>query len=295
VLLDPANRDAVEAAHLAWLVARLRAGEGKRRTRIGMGDAPSFHLDAPIHTAMGPRDEAWRAAVLADPRRGADAFPWWGSGPGDAARSRALRALWFDVPWREPLDDDERALLTRVDADLRVAYRAEPRRALPWPAWAELQGWLDDDDAVVAEVARRAGDEVATIGYRRWPMTVDLSGGWSVRLPGDMVAGWDEDGGRLWATNGAQAVEFVSVTAVGQRDPAALLAAAPERHPVSAHHAAGGLCGRVEHQIDDDVHLFHGIMAAPEAVALLTLKGEAADEAWAIEAWRSLRWSAEVA
>jgi hypothetical protein len=293
-LLLPTARGAIEAAHVGWLAARLRAGLGRTRTRIALGDAPHFHLEAPIHTPLGPRDEAWRTAVLADARAGRDAFPWWGEGPVAQASGRALRAMWCEVPWREPLDDDERALLARVDADLRVVLAAgwtgdgviEP----PWAAWAELQGWLGLDDAVVEEVARRAGDDEAAIGYRRWPMTMALSGGWTARLPGDVMTGLADDGAGLWATNGVVAIEFVSVTAVGQRDAAALLATAPERHPVCARHDGGGRYGRVERQIDGEVHLWHAMMAAPEAVALLTLKGAAADEAWALDVWRSLRW-----
>src|SRR4051812_15590105 len=81
------------AAMTAWLAAELAGGA----TRIGLRPELSFVLDAPVLTAMGPRDAAWRDAVIADPARGADAFAWWDDGPGQLERSRALLAMWLDV------------------------------------------------------------------------------------------------------------------------------------------------------------------------------------------------------
>ncbi|HEX7843128.1 MAG TPA: hypothetical protein VF469_36900, partial [Kofleriaceae bacterium] len=65
----PGHRSAQDEM-LGWLAAELRAGQA----RIGMPTDHAFLVDAPIQTAMGPRDAAWRDAVLADPRAGADAF-----------------------------------------------------------------------------------------------------------------------------------------------------------------------------------------------------------------------------
>ena len=278
---DPAPR------MLAWLAAELAAGA----TRIGMPAARSFRIDCAVQTAMGPRDAAWRDAVLADPSRGADAFAWSQRAPGHRERSCALLALWHEVAWREPLDDDERAVLSRADADLTAAHRADPHLDLPWPEWAELLGHLGTDDEHAAEVRARARAAPAAppIGYRRHPMEIELSGGWSLELSGSFVGRWEQDGDRWWATDGDRAVEFTSLTAESETDSDRLLAVAPEAHPVIERWSSGDHRGRAEASVDGDVHLVHGLMARAPHVAILTCKGAASDQAWALATWRSLR------
>jgi len=260
-----------------WLVAELNAPE----VRIGVPQR--FRIDAPILTPLGPRDEVWRAAVLADPRRGADAFAWWDHGPGHAERARALLTMWRDVPWREPLDGDERALMKRVDEDLRGARKAGIAD-LPWADWKQLLVHLGIEDEDVNE---HAGDRPATIGYRRHDLIVELSGGWHVQLPGAMVGHWEDDGARYWATDGERAVEFTSLTANDETDSARLLAVAPEQHAVVDRLVDGERHGRAEAFDEDDVHVVIGLMACAPHVGILTCKG--GDVAWALATWRSLQ------
>lgn len=284
---------------LAWLAGELAAGA----TRIGVPAERSFRLDCAVQTAMGPRDAAWRDAVIAEPSRGADAFAWWGRGPGRRERSRALLAMWHEVAWREPLDDDERELLVRVDADLTAAHRADDGLELPWAEWAELLGHLGEGGEHAARVRARAAEAAADaagtgaagagaaprIGYRRHPMEIELSGGWTLELSGAFVGRWEPDGDRWWATDGARVVEFTSLTADGEDDSDRLLSVAPEAHSVIARWSEGDQRGRAEASDDGDVHLVHGLMARAPHVAILTCKGAPADEAWALATWRSLR------
>ena len=282
---DPAPR------MLAWLAGELAAGA----TRVGMASARSFRIDCAVQTALGPRDAAWRDAVIADPARGADAFAWWQRERGHRERARALLAMWHEVAWREPLDDDEREVLERVDADLTAARRADPALELPWLEWAELLGHLGAADEHAAEIRARAAEHReraaagAPIGYRRHPMEIELSGGWSLELSGAFVGRWEKDGDRWWATDGARAVEFTSLTAADETDSERLLAVAPEAHPVIARWSGGDHRGRAEAHDDGEVHLVHGLMARAPHVAILTCKGAASDEAWALATWRSLR------
>ena len=268
-----------------WLADELRGGA----TKIGMPADRSFRIDAAVLTAMGPRDAAWRDAVIADPLRGADAFAWWERAPGHEARSRALLAMWFDVAWREPLDDDERTVMERVHADLVAARSADRDLEVPWPEWAELLDCLGADDPQATRVRKRAGETKPTIGYRRHPMDIELSGGWSIELGGAYVGRWEDDGERWWATDGERAVEFTSLTADGESDSERLLAVAPEAHPVIARIVEDSRRGRAEMYDDDDIHIVHGLMAAAPHVGILTCKGSIADEAWALATWRSLR------
>jgi len=255
---------------------------------IGMPAERSFRIDAPILTSLGPRDAAWREAVLADPARCADAFPWWDTGPGCEARARALLAMWHEVPWREPIDEAERTLMERVDADLRAARRAEPTLELPWAEWAELLGFLDLAGPYLDKLRALAGSAVPTIGYRRYPMEVELSGAWVVELPGAFVGTWDQHSERYVAADGERSIEFTSLVADGEADSDRLLAIAPESHPVIERLVEADRRGRAESHAEAGLQVVHGLMAVAPHVAIVTCRG---DEAWGLATWRSLRRS----
>lgn len=280
---DGEHEDARHAM-ATWLADQLREGA----TRIAMPAELDFKLEAAVLTPMGPRDRAWVDAVLAEPMRGADAFAWWDAAPGHQERSRALLAMWLEVPWREPIDPEERALMERVDADLRAARKASKTIVLPWAEWAELLANLGEEDERIAEVHARASSPPA-IGYRRHPMEVELSGGWSIELPGSFVGAWEDDGARYWSTDGDRVIEFTSLTANGEHDSQALLEIAPEKHPVVERIAEDRRRGRAEAYDDGEVRIVHGLMTAAPEVAILTVKGPPASEAWALATWRSLR------
>jgi hypothetical protein len=270
------------AAALGWLRDELRGGA----TRPGMPEGRTFLVDAPILTALGPRDAAWRAAVLADPAAGADAFAWWERKPGHLERSRAVLAMWHEVPWREAVDKAERAVMERVDADLRAARKADRELALPYAEWAELVGHLGDAERAAKLAARATGPSV--IGYRRFDMELEIADGWSMTLAGAFVGAWEDDNARYWATDGRRVVELTMLETT-EHDSVALLEVAPALHPVIARAADGPRHARAEAYEEDDVHVVHGLVAIAPHVAILTCKGTARDEAWALATWRSLR------
>lgn len=277
---EPDPREAMGA----WLAAELARGA----TRVGMPAGRSFDAGGAVHTAMGPRDRAWCDAVIAEPARGADAFAWWDDGPGRLERSRALLAMWHEVPWREPIDEDERALMTRVDEDLRAARRADATLALPWRAWAELCAYLGEDDARILELRARGDERAPAIGYRRHPMEVELTGGWVVTLPGAFVGAWEDDGARYWATDGDRMIEFTSLTANTAQSSQELLDVAPERHGVLERIEEPDRRGRAEAYEEGHLRVVHGLMTSAPEIAILTCKCDPADEPWALATWRSL-------
>ncbi len=271
-------------AMTAWLAGELAAGT----RRIALPSELAFVVDAAVLTPMGPRDQAWRDAVIADPSRGADAFAWWDDGPGQLERSRAALAMSLEVPWREPLDVEERRLMVGVDKDLRAARKANQTLELPWAEWAELLGWLGHDERA-AELRERAGGAAAVLGYRRHPIDVTLDAGWTFQLPGGFVGSWEDE--RYWSTDGDRMVEVTCLTTGGEQDSAALLAIAPKAHPVIARIDEPARQGRAEAYDDGDVHVVQGLMAATPEVAIMTCKGARLDEPWALSTWRSLRRS----
>ncbi len=281
-----AEEDA-ETAFTAWLVDELRAGA----TKIGMPADRSFKLDCAVQTAMGPRDTAWRDRVLAG-ESGADAFAWWEKGAGREALSRALLGMWFDVAWREPLDNAERAVMERIDDDLVAAREADRTLPLPWVEWNEILEWLGVDNAHAESVRKQIGSAPIPdmrIGYRRHMLEVELSGGWTIDLGGAYVGKWEDDGAQYWATDGDRVVEFTSLTATGETDSQKLLDVAPSIHPVIDRISEGNCRGRAEAYDEGHVHIVHGLVACAPHVAILTCKGRQSDEAWALATWRSLR------
>ncbi len=264
-----------------WLASELAAG----KTRIGMPAELAFKVDGAVHTAMGPRDRAWVDAVIADPASGKDAFAWWDDAPGHPERAAALIAMWLRVPWREPLDREERDLMKSVDGALRAARKADPTLALPYAEWAELLVHLGADEERIAPIRAKASGP-ATIGYRRHLLELEV-GAWTLELPGSFVGSFEDE--RYIATDGDRLVELSTLTAGGEHDAQALLDIAPAKHDVIERVTEDTRRGRAEAYVDDEVHIVHGLMAVAPEVAILTCKSAQPDRAWALAAWRSLR------
>ena len=266
----------------AWLARELAAG----KTRIGMPAELAFKVEGAVHTSMGPRDRAWVDAVIADPATGTDAFAWWDDAPGHAERAAALIAMWLRVPWREPLDREERDLMKSVDGALRAARKADPALALPYAEWAELLGHLGADEDRIAPIRAKAHGASATIGYRRHVLELEVNS-WTLELPGGFVGSFEDE--RYIATDGDRLVELSTLTAGGEHDAQALLDIAPAKHEVIERVNDDGRRGRAEAYVDEDVHIVHGLMAVAPEVAILTCKSTSDDRGWALAAWQSLR------
>lgn len=290
VWTEPFELAATQAASCTALAEELRAagepGAGTAQIEIGLPAERRFRIDAPVLTALGPRDAAWRDAVLADPMHARDAFAWWELGPGREERARALLALSFDVPWREPLDKAERELMERVDEDLRAARKADPALALPYAEWKELLMHLGIEDEDVNEKAA-ATSSSSLLGYRRHDLEVELQGGWHIVMPGSLVGRWDDDGAKYWATDGDRAIEFSSLTAPEETDSAKLLAVAPEHHDVIERLVDGARHGRAEAFDESGTPILVGLMCEAPHVGILTCKGGTRE--WALATWRSVR------
>lgn len=281
VWTEPFDLTATQTAMCGAVAELLR--DASSQVRIGISDERTFQLEAPVLTALGPRDAAWRDAVLADPAHARDAFPWWEPGPGREELSRGLLALSLEVPWREPLDKDERELMNNVDEDLRAARKADPSLPLPYPEWKELlvHIGIEDDD-----VSAKAGERAPALGYRRHDLEVELSGGWYIVIPGSLVGHWEDDGAKYWATDGDRAIEFSSLTAPDEQDSAKLLAVAPERYEVVERLVGGARHGRAEAFEEAKTPILIGLMCQAPHVGILTCKGGTRE--WALATWRSL-------
>lgn len=196
----------LEARFLAWLRACAEqvlaehlalhlvepAGPALRWLPPLCPEVGDFQGRGAVATVVGPRPEAWLQAVVADPRAGRDAFPWWDPGLGAATMvGRARCVLWREVRWRLPTTEEEVSALAEVANLLADAWEAEPdAQDLPWAAWLEVLDLLgearDRRDRVAARV--RPGPPE---GYRRHLVREPLPGGWQLTLPGRMGLSWN--------------------------------------------------------------------------------------------------------
>ena len=106
-------------------------------------------------------------------------------------------------------------------------------------------------------------------------------------LPGNFVGRWEDDGDRYWATDGQRAVELQPFE-TAEHDPDKLIDVAP-LHPVIERMSDGGRRGRAEAHDEDAIRIVHGLVVVAPHVAIVTCKGAARDEPWALATWRSLR------
>jgi hypothetical protein len=266
----------------AWLSKYLAGG----KRSFGLSKEMQFKIDAAVLTPMGPRDAAWRDAVIEDPAKSRDAFAWWDDGAGQGELAAALIGMWLRCPWREPLDTDERDTMMAIDGALRAARKLDSSLPIPYAEWAQVRTYLGASKDRIENLVEQAGGAAPTIGYRRFALEVAVDA-WRLDVPGSFVANDEEE--KYWATDGDRLVELVTITTDGAQSSQQLLDVAPEHHPVVERLDDSGRHGRAEIEADGDVKVLHGIMASTPHVALLTCKTNTGDIEWARDVWRSLR------
>jgi hypothetical protein len=295
------DRAALEQEMLAWLggVAGMVTElipEGTTGLMISMGTDLVFEFDGEIATPLGPRTAEWLEATRRDPRAGIDIFPWWGPGLcADHAAGRALVRMWSDLAWRNPANDGELALIEKIETDLRRAHELDATRALPWAEWAAILEFLGRDDAVARRVRERAAGASQSVGYRRRPMRVTLTDGWSIRVPGETASSFDEDG--TWCGLVEGRTIWMSSFRVGDPDSPTRSAAEtlPDEEPSGDRFELSpfpeGYAGRAELGTTEegDVQLTVEV-ARPHRLALFTfVLDDEADLQWAREVAASVR------
>jgi hypothetical protein len=199
--------------------------------------------------------------------------------------------MWTDVRWRPHVDEGELALLEKIDQDLRRAHELDPTLPLPWAEWAEISDFLGREDALARQVEERARGLSASIGYRRRPVRVTLTGGWSVRIPGEMATSLDESG--TWCGFMPERTVWMSSYTIGDPENPTLSAAAtltrekPGESRFELPPLPHGYAGRASLAKSEEGHTTLSVqIALPHRLALFTFVLE--DEA-------DLDWAREVA
>ncbi len=314
------DRQALEDEFLRWLSGVTKVivdglENDYQSLMISMAIGHHYHHHGPLVTPVGPRDLHWLGAVAEDPRRGIDLFPWWPAGVGGPFHlGRALTRMWRDVRWREPVTDDEGRLLMDVHLDLARAFRLDPSLHFPWREWRELMRYIEahfgyletggDELDVEAEVGRRAAaiDPEASptlIGYRRRPVRVDLTDGWSIEVPGEMTEEWDEEG--LWTAGDADRAVFfksygLSTEEGGQPDAREILESLTLPEGRRLEPANDGPIGQAvlapQEPAEDGAWQLtaHNAIDGGLAVCNIVFR-DPAHRDWAVATWRTLRHS----
>jgi hypothetical protein len=303
---------------LQWLSAISRVVlENCRSDEVGirMVSMPmdcSYPEETGILTPLGPRSVEWFEGMVDTPKAGIDFFPWWPEGVGAAFfLGRALCRMWQEVHWRTPITEEEGELLMDVHLDLERAYHDDPACAIPWREWRELVGYLNDyfgyaefrhEEGLEAEIEKRAAmvsPETRYIGYRRGTVQVNLTGGWSLAIPGEFAEEWEENGETWSAWYGGRTIWFTSWSVQAENDKPL-----PARDILDGRpwpddgeifeHEEGALLGRAVflpyEEEGESLWNLKGYTAIAGSFALCNIYlQDRADLEWALKIWKSLR------
>jgi len=309
------DRGACEAAFLDWLAticSAAREHTGREPTFVGLSTSLGFTGLGPILTPLGPRDLTWLDATAAD--AGRDFFPWWKPDPdAEFYRNRALTRLWCEFPWRPPLSEEEGELTDQIANDLATAYKLDPASELPWREWLEVLAAIENDEddltvsptdpsltEAVTQRAWEADGSAPPIGYRRQPLRLPLTNGWSIELPGHFARAWDDP--RTWSGWDATRTVWLHFAGFLKPDgsrptPAEAVAVGrrslPEGAPVPGIDLEGLRGEAVFGEAEEDgrkVWRLSGITAADAQLVVCHVYTDAeANRDWAIQTWHSLR------
>jgi hypothetical protein len=298
------DRPGAERLYLGWLgpqLARARASvrRGQRSVPLGMPLGTRVATEAALATVMGPRDEAWLDAAIADPRVALDITPWWADAT-DAAylRDRALVLMWLHVRWRTPAMEGEADLFDEIHRLLSRAYPLDPSLAYPWHAWTELTALRGIDDPMARQAAARAAVEPEPdppVGYRRDTVTV-IHEGWTLEVPGSYA---ERRGPEEWWGGGAGRSITLAATPTGNADGRPMSAQdfiaqfAADLGPDAITHRAGEVLGRARLMTDAssgvEIGILEGYAAVAGSGAAIRIEfDDPADWQWALDTWRSL-------
>jgi len=293
-----AERPEVETAYLGWLgptLAQVRNARQRSSVGVQVGTPPGtrYTFDGAVATALGPRDDTWVEAAIADPRIAIEVTPWWSDATdGQYLLNRALALMWLQVRWRKPAIDGETELLGDVHRLLSKAYPLEPDLPYPWHAWGEIVAVLAADDGMARQVNSRTRLEAPepTIGYRRDPVSI-IHEGWVLEVPGDFAERRTEE---EWWGGGAGRSVTVAATDTGSLSGQAFLTqVAGDLGQEMLTHQAGAVVGRARLTSDESSGVSVGVLDGFSAVngsgaAIRITFDDPNDWQWALELWRSL-------
>jgi hypothetical protein len=301
-LAGAGDRTSVEQSYLTWLGSALIAARDARRRglrdiHLGTPAGVIFTFEGAIATSLGPRDDAWLDAALADSRLALDITPWWADATDARCfLNRALCLMWTEVRWRHPVDDAEQAVHDEVIRLLSRAFPLDPALPYPWREWKELTAFRGTADAMTRQVETRAAKAPngPLIGYRRDPVRI-LHEGWELEVPGGFSERRTED--EWWGAEAGRSITLAATQTGTAAGPMSaddfLLQVAPDLGRDALTHRDGELVGRARLSTDASSGVEVGVLEGFSAVqgrgaAIRIVFDDSADWQWALEMWRAL-------
>jgi hypothetical protein len=300
---ETGRREDAEGPLLVWLRDTLQRACDQRALRgepfeLLAPTADRFTFDGAIATPLGPRDDAWLSAALANPRTAVEIWPWFADAT-DARYllNRALCLMWTEIRWRPAIEEGEPEVVDEVLRLLRRAFPLEPSLPYPWREWKELLDIARDPDPMRERVDQEAAaaPEGPPIGYRRNPVRV-VQAGWQLTVPGSFATHRTDD--ELRASEGDRTITIAASPTADQAGPMAaetfLDRVAAHLGPEVLHHRDGEVVSRAKLGLDPtsvvEVAILEGYAAVRgSGAAIRIVIHDAADWEWALDMWRSLR------
>jgi hypothetical protein len=300
---ESGRREDAEVPLLAWLRDTLQRACNQRALggdpmSLIVSTSDQFTVDGAIATALGPRDDAWLQAAVANPRVAIEIWPWFADAT-DARYllNRALCLMWTEVRWRPAIEEGEPEVVDEVLRLLRRAFPLEPSLPYPWREWKALLDIAGDRDPMRERVEREAAATAdgPLIGYRRQPVRVEPTG-WQLTVPGSFATFRTDE--ELRASEGDRTITIAASptgTDAGPMAPETFLdRVAGHLGPEVLHHSDAGLVARAKLAIDPtsvvEVAILEGYSAVRgSGAAMRIVIHDPADFEWALDMWRSFR------
>ena len=300
---ETGRRADAEAPLLVWLRDTLQRACDQRALagqplELIASTADRFTFEGAIATPLGPRDDEWLSAAVANPRVAVELWPWFADAT-DARYllNRALCLMWTDVRWRPAIEEGEPEVVDEVLRLLRRAFPLEPSLPYPWREWKELLDIAGDRDPMRERVEREAvaAADGPRIGYRRQPVRV-AQAGWQLTVPGSFATFRTDE--ELRASEGDRTI---TIAASPTGTPSSPMAAETFLDRVAAHlgkevlnHQDGEVVARAKLAIDPtsavEMAVLEGYAAVRGSGAAIRITiHDAADWEWALDMWRSFR------
>ena len=248
-------------------------------------------------TPLGPRNRDWMYQTSQDGVQGKDFFAWWTPDlNAEYYLGRALTLMWRAVRWRPPGNDAEENVLKMVASSLAQAYKLDPTLAYPWAEWGQILDLLEatppERDMVLAHASGNP-----TIGYRRGKVTVTLTGGWRIRIPGSFSEFEFDKDNNLFALDPPREIWFTSF-----RLPAALTddkfelvkrqlkESKFDYIEEGDNYATTATISKMVRGTGEDYFVVNTLNVSPATKSVCTfVYSHVEDKDWALEIWKSIR------
>jgi hypothetical protein len=217
-------------------------------------------------------------------------FPWWEEGMDAEFWLKAGRVLaWVELPWHQPANERETVQYQLTLSCFERAKSIAPQIGLPEREIGEIRTLLAGDEIDHDDVGE-------SMGFRKRVMKRELTGGWTIDVPGYYYDDLERNGETVVCWFEDRTIRGSSLTLRGKGGKnisADELLARTLPSDEAIEHDDLHIKGRAEitlcQENDESYWRLQGWMAMTNAKCLVTICfDDAKDREWAVETWRSV-------